>query len=58
MSKAKIHKPSERDADKHPAELTIGGGWIAQRAQEKLTEDYSNAYRGCPRTDCGETSAY
>jgi hypothetical protein len=48
----------KRDADEHTSELTIGRRWIAQRAQQELTKNYSNADCRCSRTDGGKTCAY
>jgi hypothetical protein len=49
---------SECNADKDSSKLAIGGSWIAQGTQKELTKNYSDAYRGRPRTDRGETCAY
>jgi hypothetical protein len=48
----------ERDADEDASELSIGSGGIAQGAQKKLTENYTDADRGGARADRGETCAY
>jgi hypothetical protein len=48
----------KRDADEDAPELAVGSGGIAQGAQKKLTENYTDAYRGGARAYRGETCAY